>query len=66
MEAPSLLLRHLQLLFVPAGVGIVIYLDRLRADAVPLAAGLLVSWAVGFVLTALVVAGLLRRQRGRG
>lgn len=66
VEAPSFLLRHLQLLFVPAGVGIVVYLDRIREDAVPLAAGLWVSWAVGFVVTALVVSGLLRLSRRRG
>lgn len=65
VEGPALLLRHLQLLFVPAGVGLVVYLDRIRDDALPLAAGLWLSWSVGFVVTALVVAGLLRVQRGR-
>jgi putative effector of murein hydrolase LrgA (UPF0299 family) len=65
VEAPALLLRHLQLLFVPAGVGLVVYLETLRDDALPLAAGLWISWLIGFVLTALVVAGLLRLQRAR-
>lgn len=65
VEAPALLLRHLQLLFVPAGVGLVVYLETLRDDALPLAAGLWLSWLVGFVLTALVVAGLLKLQRAR-
>lgn len=65
VEAPSFLLKHLQLLFVPAGVGIVVYLDTIRDDALPLAAGLWLSWLVGFVLTALVVAGSLRLQRRR-
>lgn len=65
VEAPTFLLRYLQLLFVPAGAGIVVYLDVLRRDAWPLAAGLWISWLVGFVVTALVVAGLLRLQRGR-
>lgn len=61
--APAGLLRHLQLLFVPAGVGIVVYLDRIREDALPLAAGLWLSWLIGFVATALVVSVLLKLQR---
>jgi len=65
VAAPALLLRHLHLLFVPAGVGVVVYLDRIRDDAVPLAAGLWVSWLVGFVATALVAAGLLRWVKDR-
>ncbi len=64
VQAPAFLLRHLQLLFVPVGVGIVVYLDTLRDDALPLAAGLWLSWLVGFVVTAVVVGGLLHRRRG--
>lgn len=63
VAAPALLLRHLQLLFVPAGVGIIVHLDRLRADAVPLAAGLWISWLLGLAVTGFVVAGLFRIQR---
>lgn len=65
VEAPSLLLRHLQLLFVPAGVGVVVYLDTLRADALPLAMGLVLSWLAGAAVTAYVVIGLLRLTRSR-
>lgn len=65
VEAPSLLLRHLQLLFVPAGVGIVVYLDTMRDDALPLAAGLVLSWLAGIAVTACVVAGLLKLSRSR-
>jgi len=60
VAAPTLLLRHLHLLFVPAGVGVVVYLHRIADDALPLAAGLWVSWLVGFVVTALVADRLLR------
>lgn len=60
VAAPALLLRHLHLLFIPAGVGVVVYLHRIVADAWPLAAGLWVSWLVGFVVTALVADRLLR------
>ena len=65
VRGPSLLLRHLQLLFVPAGVGIVAYLDTLRHDALPLAAGLWLSWLLGLAATGFVVGGLARLL-GRG
>ena len=64
VRGPSLLLDHLQLLFVPAGVGVVVYLDELRDDALPLAAGLWLSWLLGLVVTGAVVASLAR-LRGR-
>lgn len=66
VQAPELLLRHLQLLFVPAGVGIVVILDQLREDAVPIAAGLWLSWLIGFVVTAWMASWLLRGRRGDG
>jgi len=63
VKAPELLLRHLHLLFIPAGVGIVVYLEQIRDDAWPLAAGLWVSWLVGFVATALTASWLLKKVR---
>ena len=66
VRGPSLLLRHLQLLFVPAGVGVIVYLDQLRDHAWPLAAGLWVSWFVGLAVTGAVVTLLARlTERGR-
>ncbi|WP_232680635.1 CidA/LrgA family protein [Nocardioides sp. R-C-SC26] len=62
--AGSRLLEHLQLLFIPAGVGIVAYGALLRADAVPIAVSLLVSWLVGIVAVAAIFGGL-RRRHGR-
>jgi holin-like protein len=64
VAAPRLLLGHLHLLFVPAGVGIMVYLGRIRDDALPLALGLWGSWLAGFVVTALVASLLLRRTGG--
>ena len=60
VAAPSLLLRHLHLLFIPAGTGIVLYLGRIVDDAWPLALGLWGSWLLGFVVSALVASTLLR------
>ena len=59
------LLDHLQLLFVPAGVGVVQYLSLLAASAVPLVLGLAVSWAAGLLATAAVCAGVLALTRRR-
>ena len=49
------LLAHLSLLFVPAGVGIMVHADRLLAEWLPIAAVLLVTT----VLTMLVTAGVM-------
>jgi holin-like protein len=62
------LLRHLQLLFVPAGVGVVQHLGVIGASAVPLVVGLAVSWLAALASTAAVAAGLLalgQRRRTR-
>jgi holin-like protein len=66
VRGPALLLDHLQLLFVPAGVGVVVYLDGLRDDALPIAAGLWVSWLLGLAATGWLVTAWLRvRDRDR-
>lgn len=48
------LLSHLSLLFVPAGVGVIAHLERIRADWLPIAAALLVSTALTIAVTAVV------------
>ena len=63
VRGPAVLLDHLQLLFVPAGVGVIVYLHELRADALPLAAGLWLSWLLGLAVTGAVVASLARLGR---
>lgn len=49
------LLRHMGLLFVPAGVGMIDHLDILRTEAVPLIGGLVGSTLLSLVVTALVM-----------
>jgi holin-like protein len=59
------LLKHLQLLFVPAGVGVVQYLSVIGASAVPLVVGLVVSWFAALATTvavALILLKLVRRK----
>lgn len=61
----SALLRHLQLLFVPAGVGVMQYLSLLAGSAVPLVLGLVVSWVVAMAVCAGLATALLALQRRR-
>ncbi len=62
------LLSHLSLLFVPAGVGIMLYLDRVRSEWLAISVSLLVSTA-GAILVAAVTMRFVdrlvqaRRQR---
>lgn len=45
-------LRHLSLLFVPAGVGIMAHAQRVASEWLPIAAALVISTAVSLVVTA--------------
>lgn len=60
VTAPQTLLRHLPLLYVPAGVGVIASLSRLGRDAVPITGGLVISWLVGLLVTAGVAACAVR------
>ena len=51
----SVLLAHLALLFVPAGVGIVRHWDRISSEWLAIAAILVVGTAITMVVTALVI-----------
>lgn len=54
------LLAHLQLLFVPAGVGVVVLGATLRDDALPLTLALLGSWVAGLAAVGWTVGALVR------
>ena len=56
------LLRHLSMLFVPAGVGVVTQLDTLRDNWLPASAAILVSTALGLAVTGWVMQRLSRGQ----
>ena len=55
--APTTLefLKHLSLLFVPAGVGIMVHAQRVAAEWMPIVAALVISAVVSLVVTALVL-----------
>lgn len=54
------LLRHLSLLFVPAGVGVMTQWEALRQDWLAALVAILVSTALGLAVTALVMQRLTR------
>lgn len=52
------LLAHLSLLFVPAGVGVMVHLDLIASEWAPISAALIVSTLVTIAVTGLVMKAL--------
>ena len=64
VEEPSVaFLKHLSLLFVPAGVGIVVYAGKVETDLLPIAVTVLLGTALTVCITALTAQVLLRFRR---
>lgn len=60
------LLRHLALLYVPAGVGLMVHLGAIANYGVALMMALVISTASAMIVTALIFKHLLKRQASRG
>jgi holin-like protein len=60
------LARHLSLLFVPAGVGVMAYFGRIADEWLPIAVALFASTLLAIAATALTFAWLVRRARRTG
>lgn len=60
------LLKHLQLLFIPAGVGVVTLLHVVGEQPVPIVGALLLSWLAGIVAVGWLTTLLLGRPSSRG
>ncbi|MCW8836692.1 MAG: CidA/LrgA family protein [Rhodospirillales bacterium] len=59
------ILQHLSLLFVPAGVGVMVHLPLLADEWAPIVASLILSTVLTIAVTALVMKGMGRlTQRG--
>jgi holin-like protein len=56
------LLSHLSLLFIPAGVGVVMHLKAIREEGLAIAVALAVSTLVGLAVTAWVAERLGKRE----
>ena len=63
-EVADLLLRHLSLIFVPAGVGVLQYLDLLRREWLPLLAVVVISTALTLAVSALAFTAMTKRGGG--
>ena len=61
-ETASGLLRHLSLLFVPAGVGVMLHFGRIAEEWLPILVALVLSTAVTIVVTALAMRAAMRRS----
>ena len=59
-DTASGLLRHLSLLFVPAGVGVMTQWSALQADWAPIAVAIVLSTGLGLGVTGLVMQRLSR------
>jgi len=55
------LLKHLSLLFVPAGVGIMVHASRIESEWLPIIVALVISTWVAIAVTALVTRALMRK-----
>ena len=62
-QSADAILAHLSLLFIPAGVGVILYFRELLASGWALIAVLLVSTWVGLAVTALVAQALIKRSK---
>ncbi len=60
------LLQHLSLLFVPAGVGVMLHFHRIGDEWLPLTASLVGSTVLTIAVTALVLRALSRRAETAG
>lgn len=61
-QAATGILKHLSLLFVPAGVGVMLHYQRLADEWLPILAALVISTVLTIALTALSMQWMLRRR----
>lgn len=59
-QTAHVLLQHLSLLFVPAGTGVMLYLQLIADEWLPITAALIVSTLGGMAVTALILKSLMR------
>ncbi len=58
------ILQHLSLLFVPAGVGVMVHFSRVIHEWLPILAAILISTALAIAVSALVMQALMRGRDG--
>jgi putative effector of murein hydrolase LrgA (UPF0299 family) len=60
------LLAHFSLLFVPAGVGVLVHWERIRSQWVAIGAALVIGTLITLAVTALTMAAVVRLTNRRG
>lgn len=60
------ILQHLSLLFVPAGVGVMVHFSRVSGEWLPIIVAVVVSTALAIAVSALVMRALMRNRGDRG
>jgi len=60
------LLQHMSLLFVPAGVGVMLHFGRVADEWVAIVAAIVVSTVLAIAATAVVMRALVGRETGTG
>lgn len=58
------LLKHLSLLFIPAGVGVMLHAELLKREIVPLSVALIVSTLLAIAVTGLLMSWLSKGETG--
>lgn len=61
-DAANAILSHLSILFVPGGVGVMLYLGRIRTEWLPIVLSLAISTTLTLIVTTLVLRAWLRRR----
>ena len=56
-------LQHMSLFFVPAGVGVMVHVQRVASEWLPIVIALVVSTFAGMAVTAWVIGALLPKKR---
>lgn len=65
-QTANVLLQHLSLLFVPAGTGVMLYLQLIADEWLPISTALIVSTVGGMAVTALTLKALTQRPSPEG
>ncbi len=60
------ILQHLSLLFVPAGVGVMVHFSRVSGEWLPILAATIISTALAIGVSALVMQALMRGRSNDG
>ncbi len=60
------ILQHLSLLFVPAGVGVMVHFSRVSGEWLPILVAVLASTALAIAVSALVMQALMRARSAQG